>query len=140
MRKREVQRCQCHPVSSDCMFSFVPFVLLQKLLNLAASRPDSSNCHERDGGVDTTSSCTRADAHFSRAHITMHNSLIDPHSSNVVTSALAQGTRDECREFLKKHCHLFVMSLKRCACRSFHLLPVVCHDPQRQQPHWRRPD
>ena len=101
MRKREIPRCQCQPVSSDCMFSFVPFVLLQKLLNLAASRPDSSNCHERDGGVDTTPTCTRADAHFSRANITMHNSLIDPHSSNVVTSALAQGTRDECREFLK---------------------------------------
>ena len=31
----------------------------------------------------------------------MHNSLIDPHSSNVVTPALAQDTRDQCRAFLK---------------------------------------
>ena len=28
------------------------------------------------GGVDTTPTCTRADAHFSRAHITVHSSLI----------------------------------------------------------------
>ena len=50
--------------------------------------------------VDTTPICTRADAHFSRLHITVHNSLVDPHSFNVVTSALAQGTRDQCRAFL----------------------------------------
>ena len=37
------------------------------------------------GGVDTTPTCTRADAHFSRAHITVHNSFIDPYFSNVGT-------------------------------------------------------
>ena len=30
--------------------------------------------------VDTTLSCTRTDAQFSRAHITVHNSLVDPHA------------------------------------------------------------
>ena len=51
--------------------------------------------------VWTTLTCTRADAHCSRAHITVHKSLVDPHSSNVVTSALAQDTRYQCRAFLK---------------------------------------
>ena len=51
--------------------------------------------------VDTTHTCTRADAHVPRAHITVHSSLIDPHSSNVVTSALVQGKRGQCRVFLK---------------------------------------
>ena len=31
--------------------------------------------------ADTTPACTRADAHFFRAHITVHNSHIDPHFS-----------------------------------------------------------
>ena len=35
--------------------------------------------------VDTTPTCTRAHAHFSRAHITVHNSYTDPHFSNVST-------------------------------------------------------
>ena len=54
------------------------------------------------GGVGTTPTCTRADAHFSRAHNTVHNSLIDPH-------ALAQGKRNLCSAFV---------------CTRFHL---VCH-------------
>ena len=49
MRKREVQRCQSPPLSYDCMFSLVPFILLHKLLILAVPRADSSNCHERHG-------------------------------------------------------------------------------------------
>ena len=35
--------------------------------------------------VDTTPACTRADAHFSRAHITVHNLHMEPHFSNVGT-------------------------------------------------------
>ena len=48
---------------------------------------------------------------LSRAHITLHNSHIDPHFSNVATSALAQDTRDECRAFLSplsSLCHILV--------------------------------
>ena len=52
------------------------------------------------GVVDTTPTCTRAGAHFSGAHITVHNSHVDPHFSNVVTSTLAQGKRIQCRAFL----------------------------------------
>ena len=44
--------------------------------------------------VDTTPTCMRADAHVSRAHIAVRSSLINP-------LALAQGTRDQCRAFLK---------------------------------------
>ena len=35
--------------------------------------------------ADTAPTCTRADAHSSRAHITVQNSHIDPHFSNVGT-------------------------------------------------------
>ena len=35
--------------------------------------------------VDTTHDFTRADAHFFRAHITVHNSHIDPHFPDVGT-------------------------------------------------------
>ena len=58
---------------------------------LAGQSPkdDHSTVH-----VDTTPTCTRADAHVSRAHIAVHSSLINRH-------ALAQGTRDQCRAFLK---------------------------------------
>ena len=50
--------------------------------------------------ADTTPTCTRAGAHFSRAHITVHSSHFDPHFSHVVTSTLAQGKRNQCRAFL----------------------------------------
>ena len=66
---------------------------------------------QEGASVNTTPTCPGADAHVSRAHITVHHSLIVPHSSNVVTSTLAQGKRDQCRAFLKHHCHLFVVSL-----------------------------
>ena len=75
MRKREVQRCQCQPVSSDCMFRLVPFVFLQKLQILAVSRPDSSNCHERNGRCGHhTFLYARRRTFFSFAHHS-HNSL-----------------------------------------------------------------
>ena len=87
--------------------------------------------------VDTTPTCTRADAHVSRAYIAVHSSLINLH-------ALAQGTRDQCRAFLKN----IVMS-SSCLCQvslslvsllSLHLLLVLCHDLQRHRHHWRGPD
>ena len=56
---------------------------------------------------------------FSRAHITVHNSLIVSRSSNVVTSALAQDTRDQCRAFLKKTMSPLRHVLVWCAFRSF---------------------
>ena len=94
--------------------------------------------------VDTTPTCTRADAHFSRAHITVHNSHIDPHFSNVVTSTLAQVKRNRCRAFLQNHFHLIVMSLLNVLfvrfLLSLHRLLDLCHDPQRHRPRWKGAD
>ena len=96
------------------------------------------------GGVDTALTCTRADAHSSRAHITVHISVIDPHSSNVVTSALARDTKDQRRAFLKN-----IVTSSSCVCQVFlsfvsllslHILLDLCHDPQRHRVRWRRPD
>ena len=85
----------------------------------SSSAPTASLAHvlsgsSKSGGssVDTTPTCTRADALSSRAHITAHNSHTDPHSSNVVTSTLAQGKRKQCLAFLQKpfssRCHVLV--------------------------------
>ena len=41
--------------------------------------PGLSTGSSSSASVDTTPTCTRADAKFSRAHITVHNSLIEPH-------------------------------------------------------------
>ena len=61
------------------------------------------------GCVDTTPTCTRADAHnFSRAHITVHNSQ---HFSKCGHTALPQGERNLCCAFLRTHFHLVVMFL-----------------------------
>ena len=40
---------------------------------------------QKGASVNTAPTCTRADAHSSRAHITVHNLHIDPHFSNVCT-------------------------------------------------------
>ena len=53
-----------------------------------------------DSTVDTTPTCSRSDAHFSRVHITVHKSHIDPHFAKTVTLALAQGKRNLCRAYL----------------------------------------
>ena len=87
--------------------------------------------------ADTTPTCTRADAHVSRAHIVVHSSLINRH-------ALAQGTRDQCRAFLKN-----IVMPSSCPCQvclslvpflSLHLLLVLCHYLQRHRHHCRGPD
>ena len=84
---------------SDC--SLVP-IFSTEVTDSGSFASRHSNCHGRDGVYrHHTYLYARAQTHFSRAHITVHNSLIDPHSSNVVTSAMAQGTRDQCRTFLK---------------------------------------
>ena len=83
--------------------------------------------------VDTTLTCTRADAHFSRAHITVRNSHIDPHFSNMGTSISAQGKGHQCRAFLQNHSHLVVMSLSSTSLLSLHGLLVLCHDPHRHR-------
>ena len=57
--------------------------------------------------VDTTPTCTRADARFSRAFITVHNSRIDGHT------ALAQGKRNLCCAFLCTRFHFFCHVLVR---------------------------
>ena len=78
---------------SDCsLFLFS----LQKLLNLSFHSA-SSNSRECDGRVNITPTCTHTDAHFSRAHTTVHNSHV--------------GKKNLCRAFLCTHFHLVVMSL-----------------------------
>ena len=67
----------------------------------------------RSGCADTTPTCKRTDAHFSRAHIAVHNAHIDPHFSNVGTPHWLK-VRGICvAHFLCAHFHLFVMSLLR---------------------------
>ena len=74
----EVQRCQWQ-LKSFVLYQF--FFFLQWLLILAVSRPDSSNCHERD------------------AVYIYHNYLC-------AQTHIFLGSR-----ISQKHCHLFVMSL-----------------------------
>ena len=58
------------------------------------------------GGVNTTPSCTRADAHFSRAHLTVHNSYRTA-LFQCCHTALAQGTQESVsRIFFCTHSHL----------------------------------
>ena len=105
-RKQEVQRCQSQLVSTDSMFSLEPVFFFTEVVQTVATAMNAT------GGADTTPTRSRADAHFSGAHITVHNSLIDPH-------ALAQGSRDQCRAFLKKTLSSLRHVLVRFAFHSF---------------------
>ena len=88
--EREVQLCPSQPVSSDSMFSLAAVVFFLQLFCWLFRVQTVATAMSATGGEDTTPTFTRADAHFSHAHITVHNSPIDPHFSNVVTSALAE--------------------------------------------------
>ena len=105
MCKREVQRCQSQPVSSDCMFGLVP-VFFCSMLILAVSRQESSNCHERDG--ETPHLPVRAQTHIFLVRTSQCTIHIDPHFSNVVTSALAQGQQESVSHTSQTHCHVLV--------------------------------
>ena len=76
--------------------------------------------HKASSHVDTTPTCTRAYAHFSRAHFT--------HDHCTYGSRLISVAR-----FLK-HCHLSIMSLlgglSLVPLLLLHILLVLCHDPQ----------
>ena len=62
--------------------------------------------------VDTTPFCTRADAHFSRACITVHNSRIDPHFSNVGAHRIGSKEKGICVAHFSALISIsFVMSL-----------------------------
>ena len=108
MRGQQAQRCHHQPVSlTAVLFLFFSTEVAESEFR---TQPEATAA-SASKSVDTTPSCTRVDAHFSRAHITVHNSHIDPHFSNVVTSKLAHGKRNQCRAFLQHHSHLVVMSL-----------------------------
>ena len=126
--------CECGPPKPTGAYEVQQIPTNEALLQLVVSDGGCTGSRDVING-DTTPTCTRADAHFSRAHITVHNSFIGPHSSNVVTSTLAQGKRDQCRAFLK---NLVISS--SCSCLVFfsfvsllslHFLLVLCHDFQR---------
>ena len=93
------------------------------------------------GGVDTTPTCTRADAHFSRAHITVHSSLI----RTFPTWAHRIGSRYK-ESVSRIYFSALIFNSLLCPCcivllvASFLLLPllrVLCQDPQRHRPRWR---
>ena len=76
------QLCPTQPVSSDSMFRLAALVFFLQLFFSAISRPDSSNCHERDGRCrHHTCLCARIRTFF----------LV--RASHVMTARVAQGPR-----------------------------------------------
>ena len=105
MRRRQAQRCQLVSLTAVLLLFSTEVAESEFRTQPVATAVNGTR------GVDTVPSCTRADAHSSRAHITVHNSVIDPHSSNVVTSALSRDTKGSVSLISQKHFHLFVLSL-----------------------------
>ena len=62
---------------SDC--SLVPIFFSTEVAESEFRTQPVATVVSATGGVRTTPTCTRADAHFSRAHITVHNPHIDLH-------------------------------------------------------------
>ena len=96
-REREVQRCPSQLVSSDAMFSLAAD-FFDFFFDLAVSRPDSSNCHERDGR------CRPHTCLYAR----MRTFLV--HSTCVTDVSLALGSRLASVARFSKECHLSIMS------------------------------
>ena len=124
-RKREVQHCQSQPVSfwfhvqscSSCVFAKIVF--WQFRVRTVATAMNTT------GSVDTTPTCTRAYAHFSRAHLTRDDCTCGSRASRLKI--------DQCCAFLKAlsslH-HVFVRCvLSLVSLLLLHLRPVLCHDP-----------
>ena len=64
-----VLHCSCDFFRHELICTTSQLLKWLQLFFLAVSRPDRSNCHERDG---RTPACTRACAHFSRAQFMRH--------------------------------------------------------------------
>ena len=104
MRGRQAQRCHHQPVRlTAVLFNFSTEVAESEFrIQQVATVVNAT------GGVDTALTCTRADSHSSRAHITVHISVIDWLEIQRISVAHFSRTLSPLR-------HVFV----RCSFRSF---------------------
>ena len=108
--KRQAQRCHHQPESLTLIWFQIVFFAIEVAESEFRTQPVATAVSATES-VDTTPTCTRADAHFSRAHITVHYS----YSTALFQcghTALAKGKRNLCCALLFDHfhlvCHVFV--------------------------------
>ena len=104
MRKRQVQHCHHQPVSlTAVLFHFLRSCWIWQF----RTQPVATAVRATEGCRHHTNLYPRRRT-FSRAHITVYNSLIDPHSSSHI--GIGSRFKGSVSPISQNRCHLFVMS------------------------------